>query len=90
MRLVTKDLYEAAYLLSKGMKLSKVLGSNKSVLLIFEGNNNLDVLKNKYREGKAEANILKFKSQMRDVKDIVFSVLREIKTENKEVSYCLS
>ncbi len=90
MKLLTKDLYEAAYLKAQGMKISKVFGSRNSVLMEFEGNNELDILKNKYREGRAEMNIHTFKDEMREIKDIVFSVLRETKNNGKDVCYSLT
>jgi hypothetical protein len=86
MKLLTKDLYEAAYLKAKGMKLAKVMQSRNSVLLEFEGGGDLDVLKSKYREGRAEVNVLKLKDEMREVKDIVFSLMRSAKAEGKEMS----
>lgn len=33
MRMITKDLFEAAYLLSQGMRVVKVFGSERTVLL---------------------------------------------------------
>ena len=76
MKLLTKDFYEAAYLLAKGMKLARILGSPKTVLLELEGSDELDILKDKYRNREAEVNVHSLKKQMREVKDIVFTVLR--------------
>ena len=90
MKLLTKDLYEAAYLKAQGMKIRKVFGSRNSVLMEFEGNGELDILKNKYREGRAEINIHTLKDEMREIKDIVFSVLRESRNSGKEISYSLT
>lgn len=90
MKILTKDLYEAAYLLSKGMKIAKVFGGRNTVLLEIEGDEALDVLKNKYQSQEAVINIHSLKKQMREVRDIVFAVLRESKVSGKEISYSLT
>lgn len=77
MRVLTTDLYEAAYLKAKGMKIARVLKSKNSALLEFEGNADLDVLKNKYRERHAEINVHQLKNELRQIKDIVFTVMRD-------------
>lgn len=76
MKLLTKDFYEAAYLLAKGMRLARVMGSPKTVLLELEGSEELDILKDQYRNHEAEVNVHNLKKQMKEVKDIVFTVLR--------------
>ena len=83
MKLLTKDFYEAAYLLAKGMKLARVMGSPKTVLLELEGSEELDVLKDKYRNQSAEVNVHSLKKQMKEVKDIVFTVLRNNGANNQ-------
>jgi hypothetical protein len=90
MKLLTKDLFEAAFLLSQGMQIVRVHGNGRTVLLEFDGDDNLNVLKNKYSERKAEANVHILKQQLAEVKDIVFSVMRNAKRSNEEkVSYCV-
>ena len=76
MKLLTKDFYEAAYLLAKGMRLAKVMGSPKTVLLELEGSEEMGILKDKYHDHSAEVNVHSLKKQMKEVKDIVFTVLR--------------
>ena len=85
MKLLTKDFYEAAYLLAKGMKLAKVMGSPKTVLLELEGSEELNVLKDKYRDHSAEVNVHSLKKQMKEVKNIVFTVLRNNR-ETEQIS----
>lgn len=88
MKLLTKDFYEAAYLLAKGMKIARVLGSPRTVLLELEGPEELDFLKDKYRRQEAEVNVHNLKKQMKEVKDIVFTVLRN-NSQSEKLSYQL-
>lgn len=76
MKILTKDLYEASYLLSSGMQLKEVLGENAVILFQFEGQDELKVLKSKYEKGRAEANVKQFKHSMNYLKDLLFSKLR--------------
>jgi hypothetical protein len=78
MKIITKDLFEASYLLSKGMQLQEVLG-DRQILFQFEGKEELGVLKSKYEEGRAEANVRKLRNSMNYLKDVLFSKLRENK-----------
>ncbi|EKD28615.1 MAG: hypothetical protein ACD_79C00259G0002 [uncultured bacterium] len=79
MKIITKDLYEASYLLSKGMQLQEVFGDQKTILFQFEGNENLSVLKNQYEKGRAEVNVRKLKQNMTLIKDIMFTKIRTIR-----------
>ena len=90
MKLLTKDFYEAAYLLAKGMRICRVMGSPKTVLLELEGPEELDVLKDKYRKREAEVNVHNLKKQMKEVKDIVFTVLREAKANGRTELFSLT
>ena len=77
MRIITKDLYEAAYLLTKGANLIRAFGGRKTVLLLFEGDESLGLLKNQYRRGFAEVNIKALRKEMKQVKDLVFNFMRQ-------------
>ncbi|EKD28554.1 MAG: hypothetical protein ACD_79C00278G0001 [uncultured bacterium] len=81
MKIITKDLFEASYLMSQGMQLQNVSGDNQTVLFQFEGAEELSVLKSKYEKGRAEANVRQFRNSMNYLKDILFSKLRKHKTE---------
>ena len=83
MKILTKDLFEAAFLLSKGMKVSRVLGSPRTVLLELEGSEELNILKEKYQNREAEANVHSLKNQLREVKDLVFTVVRNHQGSDK-------
>lgn len=79
MRILTRDLYEGAYLLSRGMELKEIWkdGNNgkKSVVFEFMGDD-VDLLRKDYQIGKAEVNILKLKSSLNELKDRMFNILR--------------
>lgn len=77
MKIITKDLFEASYLLAMGMSLTHVFGENKTVLFQFEGKEELEVLKSKYDKGRAEVNIRRFRNSMNVVRDKLFITLEE-------------
>ncbi len=77
MKIITKDLFEASYLMSKGMQLQNVSGDNQTILFQFEGAEELSVLKSKYEKGRAEANVRQFRNSMNYLKDILFSKLKQ-------------
>jgi hypothetical protein len=72
MNILTKDLFEASFLLAKGMRLEGVLRNNRTVLFRFEGTEDLEVLKSKYQEGRAEVNVRILKNSLNHLRDIVF------------------
>ena len=79
MRLLTTDLFEGAYLLSQGMELNDIwtdTNGKRSVIFEFSGSN-IEVLKSKYRQGEAQANVLTFKRSLNELKDRMFCLLRE-------------
>ncbi|MFC1643469.1 hypothetical protein ACFL1F_00100 [Chlamydiota bacterium] len=79
MRLLTTDLFEGAYLLSQGMELNDIwtdTNGKRSVIFEFSGSN-IEVLKNKYCQGEAQANVLTFKRSLNELKDRMFCLLRE-------------
>lgn len=80
MKIITKDLFEASYLLAKGMCLQNTISDNKTILFQFEGKENLGVLKNKYEDGRAEVNVRHLKNSMNHLRDIMFLKLKEQKT----------
>ena len=71
MQILTKDLFEAAYLLAKGMRLSKAMGGRESVLLLLEGAENFSLLKSQYRQGYAEVNVKAFRKEMKQIRYFV-------------------
>lgn len=79
MRLLTNDLYEGAWLLSKGMTLANLwmeANGRKSVVFEFEGES-IDGLKEEYKRGKAQANVVRLKVALRELKDKMYGMLRE-------------
>ena len=87
MRILTTDIYEGAYLLSQGAALENIwLDQNKpsrSVIFEFIGENVL-VLRKKYQKGQASANVLRLKTSLNEIKDRMFSLLREEKMRGEK------
>jgi hypothetical protein len=77
MQIVTKDLFEAAFLLAKGMKLSKALNARNAVLLLLEGDESLGILKSQYRQGHAEVNVKAFRKEMKEIRWFVRQVMEQ-------------
>lgn len=77
MNILTKDLFEASYLLAKGMRLEEVLKNNRTVVFRFEGSEDLEVLKSRYEEGRAEVNVRTLKNSLNHLRDIVFQNIRQ-------------
>ncbi|MCK5707805.1 MAG: hypothetical protein KAI43_09135 [Candidatus Aureabacteria bacterium] len=90
MRILTTDIYEGAYLLSQGAVLDNIwLDQNKpnrSVIFEFMGEDVL-VLRKKYQKGQASANVLRLKTSLNELKDRMFSLLREnrLRGEKNEI-----
>ncbi len=80
MKIITRDLFEASYLLAMGMHLTEVFGEHKTVLFQFEGKDELEVLKSRYDHGRAEVNIRRFRNSMNLIRDKLFDTLKERKT----------
>ena len=78
MRILTKDLFEASYLLAKGMKLEEVLRNNRTVLFRFEGSEDLQVLKTRYDEGRAEVNVQSLRESLNHLRDLLFEKVRSL------------
>lgn len=97
MRILTTDIYEGAYLLSQKAVLDNIWldqrKPNRSVIFEFKGENVL-VLRKKYQKGEANVNVLRLKTSLNEIKDRMFSLLREEKMrgENHAVyrtrAYC--
>lgn len=79
MKIITKDLYEASYLMSKGMHLQEISGDRQTILFQFEGNESLGFLKKRYTQGRANANVHELKKSMTYLKDIMFAKIRNQK-----------
>ncbi len=77
MKIITKDLFEASFLLAKGMRLQDVISNNKTILFQFEGKDNLELLKSKYTTGRAEVNVHHLKNSMNHLKDMMFMKLKQ-------------
>ena len=77
MKIITKDIFEASYLLAMGMRLTDILGDRKTVLFQFEGTKELEALKSKYDKGRAEVNIRRFRNSMNVVRDKLFEALEQ-------------
>jgi len=79
MRLLTIDLYEGAWLLSKGMELANLWmepNGRKTVVFEFEGES-IEGLKEEYKRGKAQANVYRLKVAMSELRDRMYALLRE-------------
>jgi hypothetical protein len=89
MRILTTDIYEGSYLLSKGMKLEKLwLKGNdpkRSVIFEFAGPD-AELLRNDYLKGDASANVLKLKQALTELKDRMFTLIRA-REEKREYEY---
>ena len=87
MRLLTTDLFEGAYLLSQGMELNDIWtdeGVSRRGLVVFEFNgDNIELLKDNYRKGRASANVTAFKRSLNELKDRMFGMLREKRIERQ-------
>ncbi len=87
MRILTTDIYEGAYLLSKGAELKNIWrdDGNKKRSVIFEFNGvRLELLRENYLLGKANANVLRLKQNLNILKDQLFKLIREIEIENRK------
>ena len=88
MRILTTDIYEGAYLLSKGMTLKNIWEDSKqlkkSVVFEFEGNN-IEILKKAYLKGQAKANVIRLKTNLNELKDIMFNLLRDKRLRENEL-----
>jgi hypothetical protein len=90
MSLLTTDIYEGAYLLSRGLKLDKLWirknsslrgNARRSVVFEFAGID-ADILRKDYRNGYASANVTKLKQALNELKDRMFDLMRS-QEENK-------
>ena len=84
MKVLTKDLFEAAFLKSRGMQLMRVHGNAHSVVMEFGGDESLEVLKNQYESRRAEVNVHTLKKQLAEVKDLVFAAVRSAKEKQTQ------
>lgn len=87
MRILTTDIYEGAYLLSQGALLDNIWldqsKPNRSVIFEFLGEDVL-MLRKKYQKGQASANVLRLKTSLTEIKDRMFSLLREEKMRGEK------
>lgn len=99
MKLLTNDLYEGAWLLSQGIELSRMWldrSGKKVVVFEFTGEDVL-TFQNQYKNGKAEVNVVKLKSALREMKDRMFWLIKNEELhsptqvnqdESKELVHC--
>lgn len=82
MKILTTDLYEGAWFLSQGMELSDLwMGGNGKRAIVFEFvGDHVEGLKEEYKRGKAQANVLKLKESLNELKDRMFLLLRDRQT----------
>lgn len=79
MKLLTNDLYEGAWLLSKGMTLANLWtepNGRRSVVFEFAGES-IEGLKEEYKRGKASANVYQLKAAMSELRDRMYALLRD-------------
>ncbi len=83
----TGDLWTSAYLVLNGAEIENLIvsGSNgkTSVYFIFSGTD-AERLNREFISGKAEANVMKLKTTMNHLKDLLFDKLRERKEKKNE------
>ncbi len=83
----TGDLWTSAYLVLNGAEIENLIvsGSNgkTSVYFIFSGTE-AERLNREFISGKAEANVMKLKTTMNHLKDLLFDKLRERKEKKNE------
>jgi hypothetical protein len=88
LRLLTTDIYEGAYLLSKGIELSNIWEDysrkKKTVVFEFKGDD-IGLLRKTYLRGQAKANVLRLKNSINELKDVMFNLLREKNLREKEL-----
>ena len=89
MQIVTKDLFEMAFLLAKGMRATKAFGGREAVLLLFEGDESLGLLKSQYRQGEAEVNVKMFRKEMKQIRYFVRQFMDTCKFTNGEETMSL-
>ncbi|MBI3265945.1 MAG: hypothetical protein HYZ67_02685 [Chlamydiae bacterium] len=85
MRLLTNDLYEGAWLLSRGMTLVNLwmeANGKRTVVFEFEGTS-IEGLKEEYKHGKAQANVYQLKVAMSELRDRMYALIRE-KTDSPQ------
>ena len=89
MQIITRDLFEAAYLLAKGMRATKAFGGREAVLLLFEGDEKLGILKSQYRQGFAEVNVKAFRKEMKQIRYFVRQFMDTCRYTNGEETMSL-
>lgn len=90
MRFLTNDLYEGAWLLSRGMELADLWidrDARRTIVFEFHGEE-IEHLKEDYKRGKAEANVLLLKRSMNELKDRMFALIREKRLRGGEYEVC--
>ena len=81
MKIKTKDLYCAAYIVSRGGTVEDVVlsedgrrGRSSSAIFVLSGEN-VERLSREFLSGRAEANLAAFKQAMNQLKDMMFELL---------------
>lgn len=81
MEIKTKDLWQSAYVLAEGGKLTEVelvsRAGKKEVIFVFRGEE-LGELVQSFQTGSALCNVLQLKASMNHLKDLIFSQVEEV------------
>lgn len=76
----TPDLFLSAYFLNNHLPILDIQIENrlkKKVIFVFPKNERLAELKEQYKHGIAEANVLEFKKNYQHVQDLLYEAKRE-------------
>ena len=76
MKIITKNLNEASYLHSQGLKVERLHGDKSAVIFEFEGTEDALFLKSQYEHDQARANVKTLEKSMKQIKDMMFAFLR--------------
>jgi hypothetical protein len=79
MEIKTRDIWQSAYILSKGIRLEDIRPSDKSdklVTFVFKKTPEVYRLKREFMQGKAECNVSRLRASMLHLKQEVISIIR--------------
>jgi len=72
-RFQTKDMYEAAFLYARRLKLSKLERAGSSFWFVFESKRDAEKLSDSYWAREADVNAKAYADSIRTLKDMIFS-----------------
>jgi hypothetical protein len=76
----TPDLFFTAYLLNNDLPILDIQLEErikKKIVFVFPRNQRLDILKEQYKQGLAQANLLEFKKNYQHVQDLFYDAKRQ-------------